>query len=178
VKLDLLFATVGLTSAAEVVDTIVGMVATPPVVHRDRANVTLLRSGPMRATPTESATSATPVPPGRADAYPLAADLALIPLAMGSDRGFAHFVLTPDLSRHDGALYGGTGAAAAVMLMEAASHGCEHGSFTAWSRDGALIATGSQTASMTHVFESADDPQMDEWRRSIARAAAEGDTGD
>jgi acyl-CoA thioesterase len=58
-------------------------------------------------------------PVGRADAYPHAADLALIPFAMGSDRRAAHFVLTPDLTRHDGALYGGTGAAAAVMLMEA-----------------------------------------------------------
>jgi len=314
----------------------------------------------MRATPTESATSTTPVPPGRADAYPHAADLALIPFVMGSDRGVAHFLLTPDLTRHDGALYGGTGAAAAVMVMEAAtqraavwvatqfvaqarvgeridlvahtlaagkriaqvhvvatvddriiftalgatavprpngltgqyeemprvtspehsaplhrdsilaelaergfnrnlefraasfatpqpramalwarltgpgramtaagvafaadmvpgaiaraagklgggfsldnalrfaaipatewilldlrgdvaSHGYGHGSFTAWSSDGALLATGSQTASMTHVFDSADDPQMDEWRRSIARAAAEGDTRD
>jgi acyl-CoA thioesterase len=293
---------------------------------------------------------------GRADAYPHAADLALIPFAVGSDRGAASFVLTPDLGRHDGALYGGTGAAAAVMMMETAtqrdavwvatqfvaqarigeridlvarvlaqgkriaqvhvvamvddriiftalgatahprphgltgqyddmprvtppeqsaplhrgpavsemaergfnrnlefreatfdvprprsmalwtrltgpgramtaagvafvadmvpgaiaraagklgggfsldnalrfaeipatewvlldlrgdvaSHGYGHGSFTAWSRDGALLATGSQTASMTHVFDGENDPQMDEWRRSIARAAAEG----
>ena len=58
---------------------------------------------------------------GRPDAYPHAADLALIPFTMGADRGAAHFVLTPDLTRHDGALYGGTGAAAAVMLMEAAT---------------------------------------------------------
>ena len=63
----------------------------------------------------------TSLPAGRADAYPHAADLALIPFAMGSDRGAAHFVLTPDLTRHDGALYGGTGAAAAVMMMEAAT---------------------------------------------------------
>ena len=33
--------------------------------------------------------------------------------------------------------------------------------------DGALLATGSQTASMTQVFDGEDDPQMDEWRRSI-----------
>jgi len=39
-----------------------------------------------------------------------------------------------------------------------------------------LVATGSQTASMTHLFDGADDAQMDEGRRSIARAAAEGDT--
>ena len=54
----------------------------------------------------------TSLPAGRADAYPHAADLALIPFAIGSDPGAAHFVLTPDLTRHDGALYGGTGAAA------------------------------------------------------------------
>ena len=309
----------------------------------------------MRAT-TESAPSMTSPSAGRADAYPHAADLALIPFVMGSDSGAAHFVLTPDLARHDGVLYGGTGAAAAVMLMEAAtqrdavwvatqfvaqarvgeridlvahvlaegkriaqlhvvakvddriifsalgatahprphgltgqyddmprvtppehsgplhrgaalselaergfnrnlefreatfaapqprsmalwvrltgpghamtaaglafaadmvpgaiaraagklgggfsldnalrfaaipatewvlldlrgdvaSHGYGHGSFTAWSRGGALLATGSQTASMTHVFDGADDPQMEEWRREVARAAAEG----
>jgi acyl-CoA thioesterase len=297
---------------------------------------------------------------GRADAYPHEADRALIPLATGSGRGVAHFVLTPDLTRHDGALYGGTGAAASVMLMEAAtqrdavwvatqfvaqarigeridllahvlaegkriaqvhvvarvddriiftalgatahprphgltgqyddmprvtspehsapihhggalsdlaargfnrnlefreatfdmpqpramalwarltgpgramtaagvafvadmvpgaiarsagklgggfsldnalrfaeipatewvllhlrgdvaSHGYGHGSFTAWSREGALLATGSQTASMTHVFDGEDDPQIDDWRRSIARAGAEGGMGD
>ena len=59
---------------------------------------------------------------------------------------------------------------------DVASHGYGHGSFTAWSSEGALLATGSQTASMTHVFDSADDPHMEEWRREIARAAAGGDT--
>jgi hypothetical protein len=59
----------------------------------------------MRATPTESATA----PPGRADAYPHAPDLALIPFSIGSD---------------------------------------------------------------------ADDRQMEEWRREVARAAAEGVTRD
>jgi acyl-CoA thioesterase len=54
---------------------------------------------------------------------------------------------------------------------DVASHGYGHGSFTAWSSDGALLATGSQTASMTHVFDGPDDPQMDVWRRSIAQAA-------
>jgi acyl-CoA thioesterase len=300
----------------------------------------------------------TSLPAGGADAYPHAADLALIPFTIGSDLGAAHFVLTPDLGRHDGALYGGTGAAAAVMMMETAtqrdavwvatqfvaqarigeridlvahvlaegkriaqvhvvatvddriiftalgatahprpngltgqyddmprvsppehsaplhrggalsdmaergfnrnlefreatfeapqpramalwarltgpgrgvtnagvafvadmvpgaiaraagklgggfsldnglrfaeipetewvllhlrgdvaSHGYGHGSFTAWSLEGALLATGSQTASMAHVFDGEDDPRMEEWRRSIARAAAEGGT--
>ena len=52
---------------------------------------------------------------------------------------------------------------------DVATHGYGHGSFTAWSSDGALLATGSQTASMTHVFDGPDDPQMEEWRQSIAR---------
>jgi hypothetical protein len=93
----------------------------------------------MRATPTESATAS----PGPADAYPHAADRALIPVSMGPDRGDAYFALTPDLTRHDGA----------------------------------LLATGSHTASMTHVFD-ADDPRMEEWRREDARTAAEGVTRD
>jgi acyl-CoA thioesterase len=291
-----------------------------------------------------------------ADTYPHDADLALIPFVFAADRSHAHFILTPDLTRHDGVLYGGTGAAASVMLMEAAtqrdavwvatqfvayanlgeridlvadtvaagkriaqvqvvarvddrviftalgataharpngltgqyddmprvsapeasaplhrgpaiaelaergfnrnlefreatledpqshamalwarltppvrtmtaagvafvadmipgaiaraagklgggfsldnalrfasvppvewvllhlrgevaSHGYGHGSFTAWSRDGVLLATGSQTASMTHVFDSADDPAMEEWRRSIVEATRRG----
>ena len=293
-----------------------------------------------------------------ADAYPHATDLALVPFRNGGDRSHARFVLTPDLARHDGALYGGTGAAVAVMSMEAATqrdalwvatqfvaqarlgdqidveaqvlaagkriaqlqvvgrvdddviftalgatahprpdgltgqyhemprvtppddsgplqhgppaaevrelgftrnlefreallrepdtramalwarltpsrreispagiayladmvpgaiaraagkvgggfsldnalrfgemrptewvllhlrgdvatHGYGHGSFTAWSSEGALLATGSQTASMAHVFDGPDDPQIEEWRQSIARAAAEGGT--
>jgi acyl-CoA thioesterase len=61
---------------------------------------------------------------------------------------------------------------------DVASHGYGHGSFTAWSREGALLATGSQTASMAHVFDGEDDPKMAEWRRSIARAAVEGGTRD
>src|SRR5262245_54101984 len=56
-----------------------------------------------------------------ADSFPHEADLALIPFAFGAERGEAHFLLTPDLARHDGVLYGGTGAAAAVMIMEAAT---------------------------------------------------------
>ena len=52
---------------------------------------------------------------------------------------------------------------------DVATHGYGHGSFTAWSSEGALLATGSQTASMTHVFDGPDDPQMEEWRQSIAR---------
>jgi acyl-CoA thioesterase-2 len=53
--------------------------------------------------------------------YPHAADLALIPceLEPGRDRG--SFELTPELCRFDGALYGGTGVAATVMAMEAAT---------------------------------------------------------
>jgi acyl-CoA thioesterase len=55
---------------------------------------------------------------------------------------------------------------------DVATHGYGHGSFTAWSSDGALLATGSQTASMAHVFDSPDDPQIEEWRQSIADARA------
>ena len=59
---------------------------------------------------------------------------------------------------------------------DVATNGYGHGSFTAWSSEGALLATGSQTASMTHVFDGPDDPQIEEWRQSLARAAAEGGT--
>src|SRR6476646_7317883 len=58
---------------------------------------------------------------GPVDAYPDPADLALIPFRLGPGGAAAHFVLTPDLARHDGVLYGGTGAAAAVMIMESAT---------------------------------------------------------
>src|SRR3954452_18263162 len=53
--------------------------------------------------------------------YPHAADLALIPcdIEPGRDRG--SFELVPELCRFDGALYGGTGVAATVMAMEAAT---------------------------------------------------------
>jgi DNA gyrase inhibitor GyrI len=54
---------------------------------------------------------------------------------------------------------------------DVATHGYGHGSFTAWSSEGALLATGSQTASMAHVFDGPDDPQIEQWRQSIARAA-------
>jgi acyl-CoA thioesterase len=59
---------------------------------------------------------------------------------------------------------------------DVATNGYGHGSFTAWSSDGALLATGSQTASMAHIFEGPDDPKLQEWQQSIARAAAEGGT--
>lgn len=53
--------------------------------------------------------------------YPRAADLDLIPLRFDPGAGRGSFELTPGLARHDGALYGGTGAAASVMAMEAAT---------------------------------------------------------
>ncbi|HEY1738136.1 MAG TPA: thioesterase family protein [Acidimicrobiia bacterium] len=69
-----------------------------------------------------------------------------------------------------------------VLRGDVASHGYGHGSFTAWSSDGVLLATGSQTASMAHVFDVGDDAEIEAWRRSIesaaATAAAEGGTGD
>jgi acyl-CoA thioesterase len=61
---------------------------------------------------------------------------------------------------------------------DAATHGYGHGSFTAWSSDGALLATGSQTASMAHVFDGPDDPHIEEWRQSIERRAAAADRTD
>ncbi|HMJ77923.1 MAG TPA: thioesterase family protein [Iamia sp.] len=46
---------------------------------------------------------------------------------------------------------------------ELATNGYGHGSLTAWTPDGTLVATGSQTASMVHLFAS-DDPR---WRQEI-----------
>ena len=53
--------------------------------------------------------------------YPHAADLALIPCELAPERDRGSFELTPELCRFDGALYGGTGVAATVMAMEAAT---------------------------------------------------------
>lgn len=58
---------------------------------------------------------------GDSPAYPPSADLDLIPFDLGSARKEGSFELTSDLVRHDGTLYGGTGAAATVMAMETAS---------------------------------------------------------
>lgn len=75
--------------------------------------------------------------------YPRAADLELIPLESGSTPGATRFRLTPTLARPDGALYGGTGAAATVMAMEAATQ-----------RDALWIVT--QFVAQAHVGESID----------------------
>ena len=53
--------------------------------------------------------------------YPHAADLELIPCELGPGRDRGSFELIPELCRFDGALYGGTGVAATVMAMEAAT---------------------------------------------------------
>jgi acyl-CoA thioesterase len=53
--------------------------------------------------------------------YPHRADLGLIAFAQGPSRDEGSFELTSDLARHDGVLYGGTGAAATVMAMETAT---------------------------------------------------------
>ncbi len=53
--------------------------------------------------------------------YPHGADLELIPFHQGPDRDECSFLLTDELARHDGLLYGGTAAAATVMAMEAAT---------------------------------------------------------
>lgn len=54
-------------------------------------------------------------------AYPRSADLDLISVDRGPLPNEGSFELTADLARHDGILYGGTGAAATVMAMEAAT---------------------------------------------------------
>jgi acyl-CoA thioesterase len=55
--------------------------------------------------------------------YPHASDLRVIPLGVdpSGDGSTGSFELTLDLTRPDGALYGGTGVAASVMAMEAAT---------------------------------------------------------
>lgn len=53
--------------------------------------------------------------------YPHRADLDLIAFEPGASTQEGSFELTADLTRHDGVLYGGTGAAATVMAMEAAT---------------------------------------------------------
>jgi acyl-CoA thioesterase len=53
--------------------------------------------------------------------FPSRADQALIPVELDDGASSGSFVLTDALARHDGAMYGGTGAAAAVMAMEAAT---------------------------------------------------------
>jgi len=53
--------------------------------------------------------------------FPHAADLALIPCELEPGRHRGSFELIPELCRFDGALYGGTGVAATVMAMEAAT---------------------------------------------------------
>jgi acyl-CoA thioesterase len=56
------------------------------------------------------------------NAYPHVRDLDLIPLGCDDQEpSRGHFELTIDLARPDGALYGGTGVAASVMAMEAAT---------------------------------------------------------
>lgn len=52
---------------------------------------------------------------------------------------------------------------------ELATHGYGHGSFTAWTPDGVLVATGSQTASLAHLFDIDD---VDQWRDAMAERAA------
>jgi acyl-CoA thioesterase len=49
------------------------------------------------------------------------------------------------------------------LLGQVASDGYGHGSLTAWSTDGTLVATGSQTATMTHTFDGEDAAER-AWR--------------
>jgi hypothetical protein len=75
--------------------------------------------------------------------YPRAIDLELIPFGRGPMSGVGSFELTPGLARHDGALYGGTGAAASVVAMEAATQ-----------RDALWVVT--QFIAQAHVGETID----------------------
>jgi acyl-CoA thioesterase len=75
--------------------------------------------------------------------YPRAADLELIPFELGSPSSCGSFELTPGLARHDGALYGGTGAAASVLAMEAATQ-----------RDALWVVT--QFIAQAHVGETVE----------------------
>ncbi|HUZ43861.1 MAG TPA: thioesterase family protein [Acidimicrobiales bacterium] len=58
---------------------------------------------------------------GRNDALPRPSDIELLGLNLDSDSLSGRFELIPGLSRHDGALYGGTGVAVSVAAMEAAT---------------------------------------------------------
>ena len=73
--------------------------------------------------------------------YPRAADLELVAFERGPTPNHGAFELTPGLARHDGALYGGTGAAASVMAMEAATQ-----------RDALWVVT--QFVAQAHVGET------------------------
>ena len=75
--------------------------------------------------------------------FPHASDLELIRFEVGPTGGEGHFDLTPELARHDGALYGGTGAAAAVMAMESATQ-----------RDALWVAT--QFVAQAHIGDRID----------------------
>lgn len=83
-------------------------------------------------------------------AYPQAADLAVIPFAFDSPSE-GRFELTPDLARPDGALYGGTGIAASVMAMEAATQRDALWvltQFVAPARVGSVLACSVRTQAM------------------------------
>ena len=75
--------------------------------------------------------------------HPHDADLDLIPFKFGATTDSGCFDLTPGLARHDGALYGGTGAAASVVAMEAATQ-----------RDALWVVT--QFVAQAHVGETID----------------------
>jgi acyl-CoA thioesterase len=81
--------------------------------------------------------------PAEPTSYPRAADLELIPFGFGPTPSRSSFELTPGLARHDGALYGGTGAAASVVAMEAATQ-----------RDALWVVT--QFIAQAHVGETID----------------------
>jgi acyl-CoA thioesterase len=86
--------------------------------------------------------------------HPRAADLALIPCELAPDGQSGSFELIPELCRFDGALYGGTGVAATVMAMEAATQRDALWvvtQFVASARVGARIDWEVQTLAAGHL---------------------------
>ncbi len=115
--------------------------------------------------------------------YPRPADGRLIPMEFNATRTVARFELGEGHARFDGAMYGGTGIAAAVIAMEAATQRpalwatvqfvtspasgsvlecaidtLARGKRTAqWTPEGTLVATGGQTANMRFVVDSEEE---------------------
>ncbi len=96
------------------------------------------------------------------------ADMVPMAVARGAGKWGAGFSL-------DNSMRFATIAPTDWVLLElhgqVASHGYGHGSLSAWTVDGTLVATGSQTANMTYMFDADDDDKLEEWRRQIVDTA-------
>ena len=107
-----------------------------------------------------------PIEADDAPSYPAPDDLALIPFGLSPATGGHRFELRPELTRPDGALYGGTGAAASVMAMEAATQ-----------RDALWVVT--QFIAQAHIGELIDvDVQTRAMGGRIAQLQVTGSVGD